>query len=124
MSILAASDGAQVIRIQCRVKASELSKDDLKDVLPGTATTLRRKQGGSRSDKSGPANEAFLKVRRQADIAYREGWRSMVFSARPACPKVDDDAAAVAFVAPYPAPFGATSTRQPPTRASRVLRSH
>jgi ABC-type phosphate transport system substrate-binding protein len=102
-SILAAGAGAQVIVIvNPSVKASAVSKDDLRDVFTGNATTLK---DGSKVVpvlmKDGPANEEFLKAYvGKGDTAYRAGWRSLVFSGQASMPKsLDDDAAVVAFVA-------------------------
>jgi ABC-type phosphate transport system substrate-binding protein len=102
-SIFAAGAGAQVIVIvNPSVKASGVSKDDLRDVFTGNATTLK---DGSKVVpvlmKDGPANEEFLKAYvGKGDTAYRAGWRSLVFSGQASMPKsLDDDAAVVAFVA-------------------------
>lgn len=103
---LAASARAQAIIIaNASVKASEVSKADLKDVFTGAATSLK---DGSKVVpvllKDGPSNEEFLKAYiGKADPAYRAGWRSLVFSGQATMPKnVDDDAAAVAFIAHTP----------------------
>ena len=109
-SILAVSAGAQVIVIANNsVKASSVSKDDLKDVFTGNANTLK---DGSKVVpvllKDGPANEEFLKAYvGKGDTAYRAGWRSLVFSGQASMPKsLDDDAAAVAFVSKNPGSIG------------------
>lgn len=109
-SILAVDAGAQVIVIaNASVKASGVSKDDLKDVFTGNATTLK---DGSKVVpvllKDGPANEEFLKAYvGKGDTAYRAGWRSLVFSGQAAMPKsVDGDAAMVALVAHTPGTIG------------------
>ena len=109
-SILAARAGAQAIVIaNSNVKATAVSKDDLKDVFTGNATTLK---DGSKVVpvllKDGPANEEFLKAYvGKGDTAYRAGWRSLVFSGQASMPKsLDDDAAAVAFVAKNPGSIG------------------
>jgi len=108
VSTLAA--GGQVIVIaNSSVKASGVSKDDLKDVFTGNATTLK---DGSKVVpvllKDGPANEEFLKAYvGKGDTAYRAGWRSLVFSGQASMPKsLDDDAAAVAFIAHNPGTIG------------------
>ena len=109
-SILAVDAGAQVIVIaNASVKASGVSKDDLRDVFTGNATTLK---DGSKVVpvllKDGPANEEFLKAYvGKGDTAYRAGWRSLVFSGQASMPKsLEDDAAAVAFVAHTPGSIG------------------
>jgi ABC-type phosphate transport system substrate-binding protein len=108
VSTLAA--GGQVIVIaNSSVKASGVSKDDLKDVFTGNATTLK---DGSKVVpvllKDGPANEEFLKAYvGKGDTAYRAGWRSLVFSGQASMPKsLDDDAAAVTFIAHNPGTIG------------------
>jgi hypothetical protein len=91
------------------VKASEVSKADLKDVFTGAASSLK---DGSKVVpvllKDGPSNEEFLKAYiGKADAAYRAGWRSLVFSGQATMPKsLDDDAAAVAFIAHNPGTIG------------------
>jgi ABC-type phosphate transport system substrate-binding protein len=109
-SVLAAGAGAQVIVIaNPSVKASGVSKDDLRDVFTGNATSLK---DGSKVVpvllKDGPANEEFLKAYiGKGDTAFRAGWRSLVFSGQASMPKsVDDDAGVVAFVAHNPGGIG------------------
>jgi ABC-type phosphate transport system substrate-binding protein len=101
-SLFAARAQAQVIVIaNPSVKATEVSKNDLKDVFTGASTSL----GGSNVVpvllKSGTANEEFLQVYiGKNDTAYRAGWRSLVFSGQATMPKsLDGDAAVVDFVA-------------------------
>ena len=127
MSILAASAGAQVIVIaNASVKASGVSKDDLKDVFTGNATTLK---DGSKVVpvllKGGPANEEFLKAYvGKGDTAYRAGWRSLVFSGQASMPKsLDDEAAAVAFVAHTPGTIGYID-KATPHEGVKVLEVH
>jgi ABC-type phosphate transport system substrate-binding protein len=109
-SMLAACAGAQVMVIaNPSVKASEVSKDDLRDVFTGNATSLK---DGSKVVpillKDGPANEEFLKAYiGKGDTAFRAGWRSLVFSGQASMPKsVDDDAGVVTFVAHNPGGIG------------------
>jgi ABC-type phosphate transport system substrate-binding protein len=109
-SMLAAGAGAQVIVIaNPSVKASGVSKDDLRDVFTGNATSLK---DGSKVVpillKDGVANEEFLKAYiGKGDTAFRAGWRSLVFSGQASMPKsVDDDAGVVAFVAHNPGAIG------------------
>ena len=84
------------------VKATEVSKSDLKDVFTGNATSLK---DGSRVVpillKAGTVHEEFLQAYiGKSDTAYRAGWRSLVFSGQASMPKnLDTDAAVVEFVA-------------------------
>jgi hypothetical protein len=84
------------------VKTSEISKNDLRDVFTGNATSLK---DGSRVVpillKAGTAHEEFLQVYiGKNDTTYRAGWRSLVFSGQASMPKsLDSDAAVVEFVA-------------------------
>ncbi len=94
---------AQVIVIvNPGVKASEVSKNDLRDVFTGAATTL---PGGINVVpillKAGSAHEEFLQAYiGKNDTAYRAGWRSLVFSGQASMPKsLDSDSAVVDFVA-------------------------
>jgi ABC-type phosphate transport system substrate-binding protein len=127
MSILSTSAGGQAIVIaNASVKASGVSKDDLKDVFTGNATTLK---DGSKVVpvllKDRPANEEFLKEHvGKGDTAYRAGWRSLVFSGQASMPKsLDDDAAAVAFVAHTPGTIGYID-KASPHEGVKVLEVH
>jgi ABC-type phosphate transport system substrate-binding protein len=102
-SIFAVHAQAQVIVIaNPGVKATEVSKSDLKDVFTGAATAL---PGGGNVVpillKAGTAHEEFLQAYiGKNDTAYRAGWRSLVFSGQASMPKsLDTDAAVVEFVA-------------------------
>jgi ABC-type phosphate transport system substrate-binding protein len=102
-SVLAAHVQAQVIVIaNPGVKATEISKSDLRDVFTGAATAL---PGGGNVVpillKAGTVHEEFLQVYiGKNDTAYRAGWRSLVFSGQASMPKsLDTDAAVVEFVA-------------------------
>jgi ABC-type phosphate transport system substrate-binding protein len=101
-SIFVVQAKAQVIVIaNPNVKATEVSKNDLKDVFTGASTSL----GGSSVVpillKAGTAHEEFLQAYiGKNDTAYRAGWRSLVFSGQASMPKsLDGDAAVVEFVA-------------------------
>ena len=101
-SIFIVQAKAQVIVIaNPSVKATEVSKNDLKDVFTGASTSL----GGANVVpillKAGTAHEEFLQAFiGKNDTAYRAGWRSLVFSGQGSMPKsVDGDAAVVDFVA-------------------------
>ena len=93
---------AQVIVIaNPSVRATEVSKSDLKDVFTGASTSLG---GGNVVPillKGGTTHEEFLQVYiGKNDTAYRAGWRSLVFSGQASMPKsLDTDAAVVEFVA-------------------------
>jgi ABC-type phosphate transport system substrate-binding protein len=102
-SIFAVHAQAQVIVIaNPGVKATEVSKSDLRDVFTGNATSLPG--GGGVVPillKAGTVHEEFLQVYiGKNDTAYRAGWRSLVFSGQASMPKsLDTDAAVVEFVA-------------------------
>jgi ABC-type phosphate transport system substrate-binding protein len=102
-SIFAVHARAQVIVIaNPSVKATDVSKNDLKDVFTGAATAL---PGGGNVVpillKAGTVHEEFLQAYiGKNDTAYRAGWRSLVFSGQASMPKsLDTDAAVVEFVA-------------------------
>jgi ABC-type phosphate transport system substrate-binding protein len=102
-SIFIVQAKAQVIVIaNPGVKATEISKNDLRDVFTGNATTLK---DGSRVVpillKAGTAHEEFLQAYiGKSDTAYRAGWRSLVFSGQASMPKnLDPESAVVEFVA-------------------------
>jgi len=101
-SIFIVQAQAQVIVIANNsVKASDVSKNDLKDVFTGASTSL---SGGSVVPvlaKAGTAHEEFLQAYiGKNDTAYRAGWRSLVFSGQATMPKsLDGDGAVVEFVA-------------------------
>lgn len=102
-SIFAVQAKAQVIVIaNPSVKATELSKSDLRDVFTGNATSLK---DGTRVVpillKAGTTNEEFLQVYiGKSDTAYRAGWRSLVFSGQASMPKsLDPETVVVEFVA-------------------------
>ena len=108
-SIFVVQGKAQVIVIaNPSVKASEVSKNDLKDVFTGSSTSL----GGSNVVpilmKAGTAHEEFLQAYiGKNDTAYRAGWRSLVFSGQATMPKsLEGDAAVVEFVAHNPGAVG------------------
>src|ERR1035438_10153212 len=100
---LAAKAQAQVIVIaNPGVKATDISKNDLRDVFTGAATALPG--GGNVAPillKAGTVHEEFLQAYiGKNDTAYRAGWRSLVFSGQASMPKsLDTDAAVVEFVA-------------------------
>ena len=102
-SIFAVHAQAQVIVIaNPGVKATDISKNDLRDVFTGAATAL---PGGGNVVpillKAGTVHEEFLQAYiGKNDTAYRAGWRSLVFPGQASMPKsMDTDAAVVEFVA-------------------------
>jgi ABC-type phosphate transport system substrate-binding protein len=109
-SICAHRAKAQVIVIaNPSVKASEVSKNDLRDIFTGASTSL--KEGGSVVPillKAGTAHEEFLQAFiGKNDAAYRAGWRSLVFSGQATMPKsLDGDGAVVDFVLHTPSAIG------------------
>ena len=93
---------AQVIVIaNPGVKASEVSKNDLKDLFTGASSSLGGVSVVPILLKAGTAHEEFLQVYiGKNDTAYRAGWRSLVFSGQGSMPKsLDTDTAVVEFVA-------------------------
>ena len=116
-SIFAIHAQAQVIVIaNPGVKATEISKNDLRDVFTGAATAL---PGGGNVVpillKAGTVHEEFLQAYiGKNDTAYRAGWRSLVFSGQATMPKsVDGDAAVVEFVAHNNGAIGYISKSSP-----------
>ena len=109
-SIFAVHAQAQVIVIaNPSVKATEISKSDLRDIFTGNATSLPG--GGSVVPillKAGTVHEEFLQAYiGKNDTAYRAGWRSLVFYGQASMPKsLDSDAAVVEFVAHNPGAIG------------------
>jgi ABC-type phosphate transport system substrate-binding protein len=116
-SIFIAQAKAQVIVIaNPGVKATEISKSDLRDVFTGSATSL--KDGGSVVPvllKAGATNEEFLQVYiGKSDSAYRASWRSLVFSGQASMPKnLDTEVAVVDFVAHNAGAIGYISKATP-----------
>ncbi|MFZ1086956.1 MAG: hypothetical protein WAN35_18485 [Terracidiphilus sp.] len=116
-SIFAVHAQAQVIVIaNPSVKATEVSKSDLRDVFTGAATELK---DGSRVVpillKAGTAHEEFLQAYiGKNDTAFRASWRSLVFSGQATMPKsLDGDAAVVEFVAHNSGAIGYISKATP-----------
>jgi len=84
------------------VKASDVSKADLKDVFTGAASSF--KDGSHVTPvllKSGAAHEEFLSAYiGKNDTAFRASWRSLVFSGQATMPKsLESEAAVVEYVA-------------------------
>lgn len=115
--VCVARSSAQVIVIANNsVKATSISKSDLRDVFTGNATSL---PDGSRVVpillKAGTTQQEFLQAYiGKSDTAYRAGWRSLVFSGQASMPKsLDSDAAVVAFVTSNPGAIGYISKTTP-----------
>jgi ABC-type phosphate transport system substrate-binding protein len=93
---------AQVIVIaNPSVKATVISKNDLRDVFTGSLSSL--KDGSHVTPvllKGGTANNEFLsEYIGKNDVAFRAGWRSLVFSGQGSMPKsLESEAAVVEFV--------------------------
>ena len=89
-SIFAVHAQSQVIVIaNPSVKATEISKNDLRDIFIGASTSL---PDGTHVVpillKAGTMQEEFLKAYiGKSDSAYRAGWRSLVFSGQAGMPR-------------------------------------
>jgi ABC-type phosphate transport system substrate-binding protein len=103
MSLFVTHLEAQVVIIaNPSVKASDVSKGDLRDVFSGAASSL--KDGSHVTPvllKAGGAHEEFLsEYVGKNDTAFRASWRSLVFSGQATMPKsLDSEAAMVDYVA-------------------------
>ena len=94
---------AQVVVIANNsVSANEISRDDLRDLFTGAASSVK---GGSSVSpvllKGGPTHEEFLNIYvGKSDAAFRAGWRSLLFSGQSTMPRTfDSDAEIVEYVA-------------------------
>jgi ABC-type phosphate transport system substrate-binding protein len=109
-SIFAVHAGAQVVVIaNPSVKSADASKNDIRDVFTGAASSL--KDGAHVTPvllKGGPANDEFLSAYvGKPDSTFKAGWRSLVFSGQASMPKtVDSEAAMVDYVAHNPGAIG------------------
>ena len=116
-SIFAIHAQAQVIVIaNPGVKATEISKSDLRDVFTGNATSLPG--GGAVVPillKAGTVHEEFLQAYiGKSDTAYRAGWRSLVFTGQASMPKsLDPETVVVEFVAHNAGAIGYISKATP-----------
>jgi len=103
LSILADRAQAQVLVIaNPAVKASDVSKSELRDVFTGATSSL--KSGAQVIPvllKQGAAHNQFLAdYVGKSDSTFRAGWRSLVFSGQASMPKsFDTESAVVEFVA-------------------------
>jgi ABC-type phosphate transport system substrate-binding protein len=109
-SVFAVHAQAQAVVIaNPSVKASDVSKSDLRDVFTGAASSL--KDGSHVTPvllKAGAANDEFLSVYvGKNDTAFKASWRSLVFSGQASMPKsLDSEAAMVEYVAHTPGAIG------------------
>jgi ABC-type phosphate transport system substrate-binding protein len=116
-SIFTAHAHAQaIIIVNPGVKATDVSKGDLKDVFTGAASSL--KDGSHVTPvllKEGPAHEEFLSAYLgKNDTAFRAGWRSLVFSGQASMPKsLESEAAMVDYVAHTPGAIGYVAKSSP-----------
>ncbi len=114
--VLAGNARAQAIVIaNPGVKASDVSKSDLRDVFTGGSTSIGGSQVTPVLLKSGEAHDEFLRTYvGKNDTAFRAGWRSLVFSGQASMPKtVDSEAAMVEYVAHTPGAIGYVGSGAP-----------
>jgi ABC-type phosphate transport system substrate-binding protein len=116
-SIFSAHAQAQAIVIaNPSVKASDVSKGELRDVFTGAASSL--KDGSHVTPvllKGGAVNDEFLTTYvGKNDTAFRASWRSLVFSGQATMPKsLDSEAAVVDYVAHNAGAIGYISSATP-----------
>jgi ABC-type phosphate transport system substrate-binding protein len=116
-SIFAVHAGAQVVVIaNPSVKSADASKNDIRDVFTGAASSL--KDGAHVTPvllKGGAANDEFLSAYvGKPDGTFKAGWRSLVFSGQASMPKtVDSEAAMVDYVAHNPGAIGYVAKATP-----------
>jgi ABC-type phosphate transport system substrate-binding protein len=114
--VLASNARAQAILIaNPGVKASDISKSDLRDVFTGGSTSIGGSQVAPVLLKSGETHDAFLRTYiGKNDTAFRAGWRSLVFSGQASMPKtVDSETAMVEYVSHTPGAIGYVSSGAP-----------
>ena len=99
---------AQIVIANNNVKATDISKSDLREVFTGGSASLAGSHVTPVLLKSGPTHAAFLaEYVGKTDAALGATWRSLVFSGQASTPKVvDSDAAMVEFVARTPGAIG------------------
>jgi len=109
-SIFAVHAQAQAIIIaNPSVKSADVSKNDLRDVFTGAASSLK---DGSKVTpvllKQGGTHDEFLsEFIGKNDTAFRATWRSLVFSGQASMPKsLDSEASMVEYVAHNPGAIG------------------
>jgi len=104
-TLLAHPAAAQLIIANPSVKASDVSKADVRDIFSGAASNL--KDGSHVTPillKAGTTNDAFLDLYiGKSDAAFRASWRSLVFSGQATMPRsFESEAAVVEYVAHTP----------------------
>jgi ABC-type phosphate transport system substrate-binding protein len=107
--LTAAAAHAQVLIIaHPGVKASEVSKNDVRDIFSGASKNLSGSNVVPALLKSGNTHDSFLtQYVGKNDSAFRATWRSMVFAGEAAMPKtLDSEAAMVEHVAHTPGAVG------------------
>jgi len=115
-TVFMARANAQLVIANNSVKASDVSKSDLRDVFTGASASLA---DGSHVvpvlQKSGAAHESFLSTYvGKSDTALAATWRSLVFSGQRSMPKsIDSDAAVVDYVAKTPGAIGYIAKTSP-----------
>jgi ABC-type phosphate transport system substrate-binding protein len=116
-SLLGAHAQAQIIVIaNPGVKASDISKSDLRDVFTGAVSTL--KDGSNVTPvllRQGATHEEFLNTYvGKNDTAFRATWRSLVFSGQATMPRsLDSEAAVVDYIARNAGAIGYISKATP-----------
>jgi hypothetical protein len=115
-AFFSASAGAQVLVIaNPSVKATEVSKSELKDAFTGASSSLADSHVTPVLLKGSAANDEFLSTYiGKNDTAFRASWRSLVFSGQASMPKsLDSDAAMVDYVAHNAGAIGYISKAAP-----------
>jgi ABC-type phosphate transport system substrate-binding protein len=107
-SLVSTRAHAQVVIANNSVKATDVSKSDLREVFTGGSASLAGSRVTPVMQKSGSAHAAFLvDYVGKTDAALGATWRSLVFSGQASMPKsVDSDAAMVEYVARTPGAIG------------------
>jgi ABC-type phosphate transport system substrate-binding protein len=95
---------AQTIVVSTNVKTSEISKAEVKDIFSGASSTLDGVHVIPVLLNAGPVNDEFLSAYvGKSNMAFRTGWRSLVFSGQAMMPRsFDNEAAVVDYVAHNP----------------------
>jgi ABC-type phosphate transport system substrate-binding protein len=106
---------AQLVIANPSVKASQISKSELRDIFTGASASLGGSHVVPALQKQGAAHEAFLaEFVGKSDAALSATWRSLVFSGQASMPKsVDSDGAMVDYVAKTPGAIGYIAKTSP-----------
>jgi ABC-type phosphate transport system substrate-binding protein len=99
---------AQLIITSTDVKTVAISKSDLKDIFSGASSSLGNSHVTPVLLKAGSVNDQFLSMYvGKSDLAFRTGWRSLVFSGQAMMPKsFESETAMVDYVAHNPGSIG------------------